>query len=150
MLNRNAIRSYMEIEGVLYPIGDGFTRFAFSMRPIEYTRTYLDECAPRTDAVGYEDRILYAFEAIEGDRVSSHMLSLLRSLHGKSRVCVDIVTVLGKAGQVCRAKRQRYTLCPDTVGDGCDALTAKGSLRACGVAEYGTLDEAHLTFTADI
>ena len=150
MIQRNAMRSYMEIEGVLYPIGDGFTRFAFSMRPKEYTRTYFDECAPRTDAVGYEDRILYAFEAIEGDRVTSHMLSLLASLGGKSRVCVDIVTVAAKAGETSRAKRQRYTLCPDTVGDGCDALTSKGSLRACGAAEYGTLDEARLTFTADV
>lgn len=152
MLKREAICSYLDIEGTLFEVGDGFTRFAFRKKPALYTRRYLDEKDARTDVVGYENEIAYAFDGIAENPACAALMQITDGAGLHADVCVDVVTVFAHrtaANGMPFATRQRYAVCPDVAAEGADTLTYTGTLRACAPMAEGTFDVGTQAFVED-
>ena len=153
LITRSRMRSYLEYEGALLEIGEGFTDFTENKNPKEYARQYISEASERTDLVGFAPSVPFAFDVYDADPVQKVLLSMTRAECTGADAHVAVVTAYlyetgSKEGAV-PAWRREYTVCPGKLGSGTEALICSGTLKACGEAVKGELDTAEMVFTAD-
>lgn len=144
------MRSYMECDGKLYEIGEGFTEFTENKNPREYSRQYINETVERTDIVGFASSVTYAFDVYENDKVQKTLLDMTcREAIGEDAVVTIVTAFLYKNTENAKcveAIRRKYTVCPSKLGNGMDALICAGTLRAYGDMEYGELNTVTTEF----
>ena len=153
LITRSRMRSYMDCGGTYHEIGEGFTEFTENKNPKEYARQYINEAAERTDLVGFAPSVTFAFDVYAADPVQEKILAAANSEAVGEDAHVTVVTAfLHRAvtgGDGVEAVRRVYTVCPEKLGSGTDALICSGNLKACGEPEPGVFDPETLTFTAD-
>ncbi len=150
LITRSEMRSYMECDGVLCEIGEGFTDLTENKNPKEYARQYIHESTERTDLVGFAPSITYAFDVYDADMVQKKLLDLTTGEAVGEDAVVSVVTAFlfkkGSAEGRVPAMRRSYTVCPAKLGSGTDTLICSGTLKACGDAVSGELDTEKLCF----
>lgn len=150
LITRSAMRSFMECDGNLEEIGEGFTEFTENKNPKEYARQYINEAAERTDLVGFASGVTYAFDVYENNPVHQKLLAMtLNEAIGPEAVVTVVTAFLYLAGSTetrVKAVRRSYAVCPSRLGGGTDALICAGTLKACGEITEGELDTVSMTF----
>lgn len=134
-------------------IGEGFTSFAESKNPKEYSRQYVHERTERADVVGYAPSIAYSADVYSENPVILEVLAvtdgeLVGSDAQREVVSVNLWQPAGTGGTAFKAYKRAYAIIPDGKGDGTEALIYTGTLKAVGDAVAGTFDTASKTFTA--
>lgn len=128
----------------------GFTDMSTSKNPKEYTRQYIDEDFERSDITGYSPSVSYGFDLYNGNAVHSDIAKIGDDeLTGDAAVRPIIFVDLDASG--ANAVKRDFTVVPDSEGDGTDAYTYSGTLRANGDKIHGTAASADdwqtITFT---
>ena len=106
-------------DGVVYHRMSGFTEFATSKNPIEYSRQYVDEEMEVTDVVGYAPSVSYEFDLFDDNPVHKDMAAI--------------------ADKKAAIKRE-FSVIPDGEGASMDAYTYSGSLKVKGEKVFGTAE----------
>ena len=147
---------YMNTGSVVSPvwsqIGEGFTEFRESKNAVSYQRRYIHETTKRTDVTGYAPVIDYEFEIY----TSSPVITKLRSITDREQIGddakVEIVSVdmfeTPVSGSYNATKRS-YSVIPDEIGKGTDALVYTGTMKAVGDITVGKYNPTTNVFTAD-
>ena len=134
-------------------IGEGFTSFAESKNPKEYTRQYVHEKSERSDVVGYAPSIAYSADMHSGDPCVERVAKAADEEQVGNAAHVEIVTVnlweKGTTEGSYVAYKRTYAIIPDGKGDGVEALIYTGNLKAVSESAKGTFVMATKTFTAD-
>ena len=133
-------------------IGEGFTEFTQSLRPICYHRRYIHEGVKRTDVTGYAPVVQYAFEVYTHCAASAPLRRIAdRELTG-SDAWVEICTVdlfdETEVSGVCHASVRTYSVIPAACGEGTDTLVYTGTLHAVTSPIQGTFVVSAGVFTA--
>ncbi len=123
-------------------LGEGFTEFTEALHPVCCQRRYIHEPVKRTDVTGYAPVVDYAFEVYTDSPAIEKLRQIAdRELTGCDawvELCtVDLFDETAVSG-VCRATVRTYSVIPDTCGEGTDALTYTGTLRAVSAPVQGT------------
>ena len=144
MIKRSEKVAYMEvIEGTekVYKRMTGFTEFAVSKNPKEYSRKYVDEDIERSEVVSYSTAISYKFDLERGNPVHDFLSGIAEGEYvGEDALCSIIVVDLYKKGSDTdgvKAIKRTFTVVPENEGDDSDTYTVSGSLRAIGASEFG-------------
>ena len=111
----------------------GFTEFAVSKNPIEYSRKYIDEKNERNDVVGYAPSISYSFDKFSDDIVHREIVDITDNEKVgadavRRVVIVDFSKESGENNAVCR----EWTITPDAEGNDTETYTYSGTLKANG------------------
>ncbi len=118
----------------------GFTSMNEQKSPTEYSRRYVDEDTQRSDVTGYATAMAFSFDRYSPFSVHQKLAAIIDGEKLGSDTHVTIVTVDlfsdAEAGKV--ARKRTYSVIPDTIGDGTDALIYSGTFRAVGEFEEGT------------
>lgn len=157
LVTRSEWLAYMEVGGdsakTYKLIGEGFTSFAESKNPKEYSRQYVNEKSERTDVVGYAPSIDYSCDVYSTDPVIQELITIAdKELIGSDthrKICSVNTWVAGTTEGTYAAFERTYAVVPSTKGDGTDALIYAGTLRAVGDIVPGEFDPDTCTFTAE-
>lgn len=123
--------------GVVYHRMSGFTEFATSKNPIEYSRQYVDEEMEVTDIVGYSPSISYSFDLFDDNPVHTDIADISdRELVGSGAVRRIIVVDVESAEKT--AVMREFAVIPDSEGDNIDVYTYSGSFKVKGSKVFGT------------
>lgn len=132
----------------------GFTSMSDGKNASEYSRRYVDEATERSDVTGYAAQVDFEFDRYSPFVVHEKLADIIDNEKLGSETHVEIVVVdlfKGDTTSGFAAKYREYSVIPDSVGDGTDALIYSGTLKAIGSAKDGTAkssdDWATLTFT---
>ena len=119
----------------------GFTEFAVSKNPKEYSRKYIDEDIERSEVIAYSTAISYKFDLGRGNLVHDLLTSVADNEYvGEDAQCSIIVADFSQSDSSTdrvRAIMRRFTIIPQNEGDDSDSYTVSGSLKAIGVPEFG-------------
>lgn len=127
----------------------GFTSMNEQKSPMEYSRKYVDEDMQRSDVSGYATGHAFSFDRYSPYSVHQKLAEIVDGEKLGSDTHVTIVTVdLFSDGESKEARRRTYSVVPDTVGDGTDALIYSGTFKAVSNAEVGTATSADGWMTA--
>ena len=146
---------YMNTGTALSPvwsqIGEGFTEFKESKNAVSYQRRYINETSKRTDITGYAPEIDYETEIYSDSPAISKIRQITdRELTGDDAK-VEIISVdtfeAAVSGAYSAIKRT-YTVIPDEIGDGTDALCYTGTMKAAGELTIGRYNPTTGVFTA--
>ncbi len=117
----------------------GFTEFAVSKNPVEYSRRYIDEQTERNDVVAYAPSISYSFDKFSGDAVHTELIDIAdREMVGADAVRYILIVDLAGDTSEKNAILREWTVIPDGEGNDADAYTYSGSLKANGEIIMGT------------
>lgn len=138
--------------GTSYMRMTGFTSLSEGKEATEYSRQYVDEATERTDVVGYATSIDFEFDRYTNDPVQEKLAEIIDDEKTGTDAQVNIVSVdiFADDGQGnCPARKRTYSVIPDTVGDGTDALIYSGSFSAASefVKGYCTSEDNWQTCT---
>ena len=123
--------------GVVYHRMSGFTEFATSKNPIEYSRQYVDEEMEVTDIVGYSPSISYSFDLFDDNPVHTDIADISdRELVGSGAVRKIIVVDVESEDK--SAVMREFAVIPDSEGDNIDVYTYSGSFKVKGNKVFGT------------
>lgn len=126
----------------------GFTEAATSKNPKEYSRQYVDEDGEQTDVVGYSPSMSYNFDSYTGNEVHEDIASIADNedvgLAAVRTILIVDMTAAGSTEGSFKAIKRDFAVIPDTEGDGTDAYTYSGNLKAKGPKE-----EVSVTSTDD-
>ncbi len=154
LISRDQWKAYMDTGTADAPknslIGEGFTSFSESKNPKEYSRQYIHERTERTDVVGYAPSISYSTDVYSEDPVIRKIIEITdRELIGTdAQVTVFLVNEWEEVEGGLRAFQRRYSVIPNTRGDGTDTMIYSGTLKAVGDIVEGVWDNSTSTFTA--
>lgn len=132
-------------------IGEGFTNFAESKNPKEYTRHYIHEESERTDVINYSPSRAYSCDIVSGDPVVDEIVHITdKELKGKD-THREVVTYneFGGTPTARPATMRKYAIIPDGGADGTEALIYTGNFKAVSDKIEGTWNESTKEFTAD-
>ena len=138
---RSSVVAFMDVDndGIFYRM-KGFTDLPETKEVEEYSRKYVDEKFERTDTTGVTSSMDYTFDRYKDNPVHDRM----KEVHNKellaSEATNDIVVVdfSAPAGEgKFEAIKRKYSIVPDSAGDGTDAYQFSGSLKATGQAVFG-------------
>ena len=134
-------------------IGEGFTSFAESKNPEEYSRKYVNDKTERTDVVGYSPSIAYSCDAIANDPCVQKIMDITDNEKLGTAAYVEVVNV-NCWSQVnineYTASKRTYAIIPDSKGDGTEALIYTGTMKAVSDPVYGVFNRSTFTFTESI
>lgn len=119
----------------------GFTSMSDGKNASEYSRRYVDEATERSDVTGYAAQIDFEFDRYSPFTVHEKLAAIIDGELLGSEAHVEIVTVdlfNGSEEAGYAAKYREYSVIPDTVGDGTDALIYSGTFKAIGTAKEVT------------
>lgn len=123
-------------------IGEGFTSFSEAKNPKEYSRQYVHEKTERSDVVGFAPSIAYSADMHSGDPCVERVAKAHDEEQIGSAAHVDIIVVnmweKGEGDNAYVAYQRKYSIIPDTKGDGTEALIYSGNLKAVGDSVKGT------------
>ena len=144
MVKRSEKVAYMEVvdeTSRVYKRMTGFTEFAISKNPKEYSRKYVDEDLERSEVVAYSTSISYKFDLEKGNLIHEFLISVAdNELVGEDAECSIVVVDFSKqqsSTDDVTANMRRFTVIPQNEGDDSDTYTVSGSLRAVGDPEFG-------------
>lgn len=122
----------------------GFTEFAISNNPKEYTRKYIDENTERSDVVAYSPTVSYKFDMESGNLVHEFFASVSENEYcGESAECSIIIADLSKYDvSGTPAVMRTFSIIPQNEGDDKDAYTVSGTLKAVGRRTLGRVKTA--------
>ena len=121
----------------------GFTSMNDQKSPTEYSRRYVDEDTQRSDVTGYATGQAFSFDRYSPFSVHQKLAEIIDGEKLGSDTHVTIVTVdLFTEGEAKVARKRLYSVVPDSVGDGTDALIYSGTFKAVSAAEVGTATSA--------
>ncbi len=130
---RLAFMKVGEKDAATYSRLTGFTAMSEAKEAKEYSRQYVDEAAERTDVVGFATGIEYSFDRHTNNEVHEKIAQISDDEAVGADAQVEVVTVdifAGDAQGNCPARKRIYSVVPDTIGDGTDALIYSGTLKA--------------------
>ncbi len=113
----------------------GFTEFAVSKNPVEYSRRYIDEKTERNDVVGYAPSVSYSFDKFSGDAVHQEIVTIADDeLVGADAVRSIVLVDLEQENDdgSFPAVERKWSVIPDSEGNDADAYTYSGTLKANG------------------
>lgn len=117
----------------------GFTSMNEQKSPTEYGRRYIDEDTQRSDVTGYAAGMGFSFDRYSPYSVHQKLAEIVDGEKLGSDTHVTIVTVdLFGESETKTARKRTYSVVPDSVGDGTDALIYSGTFKAVSDAEVGT------------
>lgn len=152
LVGRHKRLAFMKTEENTYSRMTGFTTLNETKEAKEYSRQYVDEAAERTDVVGYATGIEYGFDRYTENDVQKKIASITDDELLGAEAQVEIVTVNifeddGKGN--CPARKRTYSIVPDSIGDGTDALIYSGTFKAVSdiVKGYCTTTDGWKTCT---
>lgn len=126
--------------GTSYTRMTGFTSLSEGKEATEYSRQYVDEATERTDVVGYATSIDFEFDRYTNDPVHEKLADIIDGEMTGTDAQVNIVNVdifeVDSSGNA-PARLRTYSVIPDTVGDGTDALIYSGSFSAASEITEG-------------
>lgn len=138
LVMRSGKISFMKLSsetGTGYKRMTHFTEMNKSMNPQEYSRNYVDIPSEVTDVTGYSPNISFAFDRYQGDEVQEDIIKVFDNEDTgtdavREILTVDMTTKTG-AGQY-KGLLRKYSIIPDSEGDGTDAYTYSGSFTSNG------------------
>ncbi|ADZ82559.1 MULTISPECIES: hypothetical protein [Cellulosilyticum] len=141
-----------------YKRAQGFTDASKSHNPVEYNRRYVDEKAARTNVVGYEPSIAFAFDQILDNDVHEDIVGIIdgEKINDEATrplIMVDLTTKTGDAGsETYTGYKRDFSIIPSSEGGSTDAYTYSGDFKANGevITVTGTLSADGLTFTPSV
>lgn len=123
----------------------GFTSLAGALNPKEYTRQYVDMPGEDTDVVGYSPSVEFALDQMKADASQAPVIAILDGEKTGDAAKVNIVTVDLSTTAPHTAVKRQYVVVGGSHGDGAEAYTYGGTLKAVqGTRVEGTatsLDE---------
>lgn len=130
----------------------GFTSMNEQKSPTEYSRKYVDEDTQRSDVTGYATGMAFSFDRYSPFSVHRELAEIIDGEKLGSDTHVEIVVVdLFTDGEAKTARKRTYSVVPDSIGDGTDALIYSGTFKAVSKITEGTATSSDnwqtLTFT---
>jgi hypothetical protein len=117
----------------------GFTALSTAKNPKEYTRQYVDEVGEDTDVVGYSPSLEFALDQWLADESQKPIIDIIDGELTGDDAKVSIVTVDLSTDAPHTAVQRKYVVVAGTEGDGLDAYTYAGTLKAvAGTRVVGT------------
>lgn len=117
----------------------GFTEASISKNPKEYSRQYIDEDGEQTDVVGYSPSMSYNFDSYVGNEVHEDIAEIADTeavgMDAVRTILIVDTTSAGTTEGTYKAIKREYAVIPDAEGDGTDAYTYSGTLKAKGPKE---------------
>lgn len=154
LVGRHKRLAFMDVAGTdaSHTRMTGFTSLSEGKEATEYSRQYVDEATERTDVVGYATSIDFEFDRYTNDSVHEKLADIIDGEMTGTDAQVNIVNVdifADDGSGNCPARKRTYSVIPDTVGDGTDALIYSGSFSAASeITEgYCTTDDGWQTCT---
>lgn len=141
LVGRHKRLSFMKTSEGTYQRMTKFTSLAESKGPIEYSRQYVDMESESTDVVGYASSIGFSFDKHSENEVHKTLSKIFDDELLGTAARVEIVTVdlhEPVSGGGYEARKRTYSVVPDSVGDGTDALIYSGTFRTVSAIEKGT------------
>ena len=120
-------------EGV-YARLEGFTQFAVSTNPKEYTRKYIDEDFERSEVSTFAPSVSYKFDYDPQFDVHNLFLAVTEpEVFGEEAKCrIAIVDTINDNEGAYLAKIRDFFIIPQTEGDDPNTYTYSGTLKAAG------------------
>lgn len=138
LLKRSDVLAFYDVAGT-YTRMQGFTELGLSKNPKEYSRQYVDEDGEQTDVVGYSPSLSYNFDAYTDNAVHTDIIGIADNesigLAAVRSILIVYTQETGTAENSYKAIKRDYAIIPDTEGDGTDAYTYSGTLKAKGPKE---------------
>lgn len=117
----------------------GFTALSHAKNPKEYTRQYVDEDGETTDVVGFSPSMEFALDQMLADASQKSFVDIIDGELTGDAAKVNIVTVDLSGTAPFKAVKRQYIVVPGTEGDGAEAYTYSGTLKAVpGTKVVGT------------
>lgn len=122
-----------------------FTSMSKSSNPVEYSRTYVDEAAERSDVTGYAPSIAYGFDQYENNEVHNDIISITEGEKVgddaiRTILIVDFTApVTASDTTKYKAVKRNYSVIPDSDGGDENAYTYSGNFKASGAKEEVTV-----------
>lgn len=148
--------------GATYTRMKYFTEMSISKNPKEYSRQYVDEDIERTDVVGYSPSMSFNFDEHAEDPVLTDIVEIIDNemLGTDAQREIILVDFTKSTGQGFEAVKRTFAVIADSEGDGTDAYTYSGNLKAVspivkGVATISTPNDGSsetvetITFVAE-
>lgn len=157
LVGRHKRLSFMKVDDTFKRMTK-FTSLSESKSPIEYSRQYVDESSESTDVVGYSSAVGYSFDRHSDNDVHKILASIADDEKFGTEAQVEIVTVdifeqVSGNENSCKARMRKYSVIPDSIADGTDALIYSGNFRAVSEISIGTATTSDkwqtVTFVAD-
>lgn len=128
----------------------GFTSITTNKEAKEYSRQYVDEDFERTDVVGINTSIDFAFDQYTGNDVHDLIVDIIDNEKIGEDAYIDILSVDLSGVSPFTAKKRTVVVIPGSEGDGFDAYAYSGMLRAVSEVVQGTatVSGTKATFTA--
>ncbi|MEG2428597.1 MAG: hypothetical protein RSB58_09245 [Clostridium sp.] len=117
-----------------------FTSISEGKEAKEYNRQYVDEDSETADVVGYASGVDYEFDRYTNNPVQEMVARVTDDEIVGTDAQVEIVTVdvfADNGSGECPARKRTYSIVPDSIGDGTDALIYSGSLKAASEITKG-------------
>lgn len=158
LVTRSKRQSYMNTGTAAEPvwnlIGEGFTNLAESKNPTEYSRQYVHESTKRTDITGFAPSVAYSADIYTENPVIETIVEITdKELVGtdaqRDVVNVNLFEPVVNSSSEFVAYKRTYSVIPNTLGDGTDALIYTGNMKAVGDSVKGKFNTSTKTFTAD-
>lgn len=152
---RNELEAYMECllcsNPGFYLMGEGMTELTVSKNPKEYSRKYVHDRNERTDTIGFAPAISYSADIYDDDPVAREIVAVTdRELIGDAahRRIVSVNRWQPVGANTYVAYLNIYSLIPDGMGEGTDALVYTGNFKSSGESIAGTFNVVTNTFNA--
>ena len=138
IIKRNEKLAFYKVGNTFYRMR-GFTDFAISKNPNEYSRKYVDEETERNDIVGYNPQISFSFDRFSQDTVHTDMVNIADKelLGGDAVRQIMIVNLTEEDDDGCVASVREFSVIPDSEGSDADTYTYSGTLKANGALVFG-------------
>lgn len=108
-----------------------FTSLSESKNPTNYERQYVDKDTPDNDVTGYGTQLAYSFDHHTNDPVLEDLARIQDDERkGEMRDILVVDLFDGDASSGYMARKRTYSILPDSIGDGTDALIYSGSFAA--------------------
>lgn len=135
---RSEMVAYMEYESKYYRMR-GFTDLVSSKEPEEYERKYVDEKSSRTATTGISASIEFTLDRYRDNPVHEKIKEVFDKeiIGDDATVNIIVVDFTQQKDDNAYAIKRNFTIVPDTEGDGTDAYTYSGTLKANGAIVEG-------------
>lgn len=132
LIGRHKRLSFMKTSEGTYQRMTKFTSLSESKSPIEYSRQYVDMASESTDVVGYSSSVGFSFDRHSENEVHKQIANIFDNelLGDEARVEILTVDLYDEADNKYAARKRVYSVIPDAIGDGTDALIYSGTFRA--------------------
>lgn len=132
-------------------IGEGFTEAGVSFNGQTYTVKYISDKNERNYLVGYSPEIGFDANIYTNNPVMEKILDVIKQEKlGTDALCqiviVDAYEWDGIGPNVAPARKRDWTIVPEGMSSGVEALLMNGAFQSAGETEFGTFNRDTQTF----